>query len=68
MRFSVYLYGNFNGSLQVATVKEGSDTALTVWERNGTRTDDWEEISLQLTGLQHGYEKKTQKTKSSLKS
>lgn len=58
MRFSLYLYGNFNGSLQVARVEEGTDTVLTVWERNVTGTDDWEELSLQLTGLQHGYRKK----------
>lgn len=56
MRFSVYLYGNFNGTLQVATVEEGADTALTVWEKNGTGIDDWEEVSLQLSGLQHRYE------------
>lgn len=61
MRFSVYLYGNFNGSLRVATVEEGADTVLMVWERNGTGTDDWEEVSLQLTGLQQGYEKKITK-------
>lgn len=41
----------------MATVEEGADAALTVWERNGTWTDDWEEVSQQLTGLQHGYEK-----------
>lgn len=42
----------------MASVEEGADTVLTVWERNGTGTDDWEEVSLQLTGLQNGYEKK----------
>lgn len=42
----------------MATIEEGADTVLTVWERNGTGTDDWEEVSLQLTGLQQGYEKK----------
>lgn len=57
MRFSLYLYGNFNGSLRVATEEEGADVVLTVWERNGTWTDDWEEVSLQLRGLQHGYDK-----------
>lgn len=41
----------------MATEEEGADAALTVWERNGTWTDDWEEVSQQLTGLQHGYEK-----------
>lgn len=41
----------------MATEEEGADAALTVWERNGSWTDDWEAVSLQLTGLQHGYEK-----------
>lgn len=38
----------------MATVEEGSDTVLAVWERNATGTDDWEELTLPLTGLQSG--------------
>lgn len=57
MHFSLYLYGNFNGSLLVATEEEGANAAVQVWERNGPWTDDWEDIALQLTGLRHGYDK-----------
>lgn len=58
MRFSLYLYGDFNGSLLVAIEENGTNSAPLVWERNGQWTDDWEEVALQLTGLQHGYIRK----------
>lgn len=54
MRFSLYLYGNFNGSLLVAIEEDGTTTAPLVWERNGQWTDDWVDVALQLTGLEHG--------------
>ncbi len=57
MRFSLYLYGDFNGSLLVAIEENGTTTAPLVWERNGQWTDDWEDVALQLTGLHHGYVK-----------
>lgn len=41
----------------MAAVEEGTDTVLMVWERNSAGTDNWEEVSLQFTGLQHGYGK-----------
>lgn len=41
----------------MVTEEEGANTAVQVWERNGPWTDDWEDIALQLTGLQHGYNK-----------
>ncbi|XP_032356168.1 tyrosine-protein kinase receptor isoform X2 [Etheostoma spectabile] len=55
MRFSLYLYGNFNGSLLVAIKESGSATTPLVWERNDQWTDDWEDVALQLTGLNHGF-------------
>lgn len=54
MRFSLYLYGDFNGSLLVAIEENGTSTAPLVWERNDQWTDDWEDVALQLTGLHHG--------------
>lgn len=54
MRFSLYLYGNFNGSLLVAIEEEGQTGAPLVWERKGPWTDDWEDVALQLAGLHHG--------------
>ncbi|XP_070698288.1 tyrosine-protein kinase receptor isoform X1 [Pempheris klunzingeri] len=55
LRFSLYLYGDFNGSLLVAIEENGTTTAPLVWERNGQWTDDWEDVALQLTGLHHGF-------------
>uniref|UniRef100_A0A8C4HWV6 Tyrosine-protein kinase receptor n=1 Tax=Dicentrarchus labrax TaxID=13489 RepID=A0A8C4HWV6_DICLA len=55
MRFSLYLYGDFNGSLLVAIEENGTTNAPLVWERNGQWTDDWEDVALQLTGLHHGF-------------
>lgn len=57
MRFSLYLFGDFNGSLLVAIVENETATAPLVWERNGPWTDDWEDVALQLTGLHHEYVK-----------
>lgn len=54
VRFSLYLYGSFNGSLLVAIEEEGHTAAPLVWERKGSWTDDWEDVALQLTGLHHG--------------
>lgn len=60
MRFSLYLYGNFNGSLLVSLEEEGHSDAPMVWERKGPWTDSWEDVALQLTGIRHGlvYRKK----------
>ncbi|KAM9842943.1 tyrosine-protein kinase receptor [Aulostomus maculatus] len=55
MRFSLYLFGNFNGSLLVAIEENGTATAPLVWERNHQSRDDWEDVVLQLTGLHHGF-------------
>ncbi|XP_028420954.1 tyrosine-protein kinase receptor isoform X1 [Perca flavescens] len=55
MRFSLYLYGDFNGSLLVAIEENGSATTPLVWERNDQWADDWEDVALQLTGLNHGF-------------
>ncbi|XP_074548823.1 tyrosine-protein kinase receptor [Halichoeres trimaculatus] len=54
MSFSLYLYGNFNGSLLVA-IEENGTSAVLIWERNGQWTDDWEDVALQLTGLHNGF-------------
>ncbi|XP_069008390.1 tyrosine-protein kinase receptor [Embiotoca jacksoni] len=55
MRFSLYLFGNFNGSLLVAIEENGTSSTPLVWERNGHWMDDWEAVALQLTGLDHEF-------------
>lgn len=62
MRFSLYLHGDFNGSLLVAIEENGTSTAPLVWERNSQGMDDWEDVALQLTGLQHGCVRRLQNT------
>nr|XP_046268451.1 leukocyte tyrosine kinase receptor isoform X2 [Scatophagus argus] len=51
MRFSLYLYGNFNGSLMVAIEENGTTTTPLVWEKNSEWTGNWEDVTLQLNGL-----------------
>ncbi|XP_028293415.1 tyrosine-protein kinase receptor isoform X2 [Gouania willdenowi] len=55
MRFSLYVYGDFNGSLLVAIEENETNSPPLVWERSGPWTDDWEAVALQLTGLQHEF-------------
>uniref|UniRef100_A0A8C6VV77 Tyrosine-protein kinase receptor n=1 Tax=Nothobranchius furzeri TaxID=105023 RepID=A0A8C6VV77_NOTFU len=55
MRFSLYLHGFFNGSLQVAIDENGTKAAPLVWERQGQWMDDWEEVVLDLSSLHHGF-------------
>ncbi|KAM4540780.1 tyrosine-protein kinase receptor [Fundulus diaphanus] len=55
MRFSLYVYGTFNGSLQVAIEENGTTDAPLVWERQGQSTDDWRAVALVLTGLHHRF-------------
>ncbi|KAG7511076.1 ALK tyrosine kinase receptor-like [Solea senegalensis] len=55
LRFSLYIHGDFNGSLLVAIEDNGTNTVPLVWERNGQQVDDWEDVALQLTGVHHAF-------------
>uniref|UniRef100_A0AAQ6IGE1 receptor protein-tyrosine kinase n=1 Tax=Anabas testudineus TaxID=64144 RepID=A0AAQ6IGE1_ANATE len=55
MHFSLYLSGDFNGSLVVTVVENGTSNAIVVWERHDQWTDNWEDVVLQLTKLHHGF-------------
>uniref|UniRef100_A0A3B3XQJ9 receptor protein-tyrosine kinase n=1 Tax=Poecilia mexicana TaxID=48701 RepID=A0A3B3XQJ9_9TELE len=55
MRFSLYLYGLFNGSLQVAIEEKGTGYSPLIWETQGQSTDDWKAIALEVTDLSHGF-------------
>lgn len=54
MSFSLYIYGSFNGFLQVVIEENGTNAALLVWERQGQQMDDWEAVALELRGFNHG--------------
>uniref|UniRef100_A0A7N9AMS6 Tyrosine-protein kinase receptor n=1 Tax=Mastacembelus armatus TaxID=205130 RepID=A0A7N9AMS6_9TELE len=51
MRFSLYLYGHFNGSLLVTIVENETITSQLVWERDYQWKDDWEDIALKINGF-----------------
>ncbi|XP_078145677.1 tyrosine-protein kinase receptor [Centroberyx gerrardi] len=55
LRFSLYLFGEFNGTVLVAIEENGTAASPLVWERNGQWTDNWQDVALQLTGLHHGF-------------
>ncbi|XP_054909292.1 tyrosine-protein kinase receptor isoform X4 [Poeciliopsis prolifica] len=55
MRFSFYLYGSFNGSLQVAIEENGTGYTPLIWETQGQSMDDWEAFALEVTDLNHGF-------------
>ncbi|XP_076021679.1 tyrosine-protein kinase receptor [Genypterus blacodes] len=55
LRFSLYLFGVFNGTVLVAVEETGAATSLLVWERSGQWTDSWQDVSLQLPSLHHGF-------------
>uniref|UniRef100_A0AAV2JEN9 Tyrosine-protein kinase receptor n=1 Tax=Knipowitschia caucasica TaxID=637954 RepID=A0AAV2JEN9_KNICA len=56
MYFSLYLYGDFNGTLVVAIEEIETANSPLVWERNGPWTDDWDHVVLQLTGIEHRFQ------------
>ncbi|KAJ0062662.1 hypothetical protein NL108_004273, partial [Boleophthalmus pectinirostris] len=55
MYFSLYLFGDFNGTLVVAVEESDTENSPLVWERNGPWTDDWDHVALQLTGIEHRF-------------
>ncbi|KAK2891815.1 tyrosine-protein kinase receptor [Channa argus] len=55
MRFSLYLSGNFNGSLLVTVVENETSSEVLVWKTPDQWRDDWEDVALQLPELHHGF-------------
>ncbi|XP_034015617.1 leukocyte tyrosine kinase receptor isoform X2 [Thalassophryne amazonica] len=55
LRFSLYLFGKYNGTVMVTVEENGTESSLLVWERNGQWTDNWQDVALQLTGLHRGF-------------
>lgn len=53
MHFSLYLSGDFNGSLLVTVVENGTSTTILVWEKHDQWTNNWEDVVLQLSELHH---------------
>ena len=53
LRFSVYMSGQFNGTLAVSVETNGSSGPPLLWERYDQWAEDWQDVSLDLTGLRH---------------
>ncbi|XP_066540212.1 tyrosine-protein kinase receptor [Hoplias malabaricus] len=60
LHFSLYLYGNFNGTVLLSVVENGTSANPLVWERAGQWKDSWQEVTLQITDLLKGFRLKVQ--------
>ncbi|KAI5102224.1 leukocyte tyrosine kinase receptor isoform X1, partial [Silurus meridionalis] len=54
LHFSLYLYGDFNGTVRLSVVENGSSVTPLVWERAGHWKDNWQDVTLQITDLLNG--------------
>ncbi|CAL8300415.1 unnamed protein product [Boreogadus saida] len=55
LRFSVYMFGEFNGTLAVSVETNGSSGPPLLWERHNQWAEEWQDVSLDLTGLRHQF-------------
>lgn len=53
LHFSLYVHGDFNGSVLLSIEENGTSSAPLVWERKGQQGDNWDGVVLQLDGLLH---------------
>ncbi|XP_030637308.1 tyrosine-protein kinase receptor, partial [Chanos chanos] len=51
LRFSLYLYGDFNGTVLLSVEEDGTAASRLVWERAGQWKDSWQDVSLQITDI-----------------
>uniref|UniRef100_A0A672NPS4 ALK tyrosine kinase receptor-like n=1 Tax=Sinocyclocheilus grahami TaxID=75366 RepID=A0A672NPS4_SINGR len=54
LQFSLYLCGDFNGTVLLSVVENGMSASPLIWERSGHWKDAWQEISLPITGILKG--------------
>ncbi|XP_010877406.2 leukocyte tyrosine kinase receptor isoform X2 [Esox lucius] len=55
LHFSLYLYGEFNGTVLLSLEENGSTKSPLVWERSGPWKDNWQDVTLQLPALLNGF-------------
>ncbi|XP_052009872.1 tyrosine-protein kinase receptor-like [Xyrauchen texanus] len=60
VQFSLYLYGDFNGTVLLSVVENGSAAPQLVWERSGHWKDNWQDVTLQITETLNGFHVKVQ--------
>ncbi|RXN20697.1 leukocyte tyrosine kinase receptor-like protein [Labeo rohita] len=60
LQFSMYLYGDFNGTVLLSVVEKGMSASPLIWERSGHWKDAWQEITLPITEILKGFHLKVQ--------
>ncbi|XP_041929184.1 leukocyte tyrosine kinase receptor isoform X1 [Alosa sapidissima] len=55
LRFSVYLYGDFNGTVMISLESNGTTMSLLVFERSGLWKDNWQEVTLPISRILNGF-------------
>ncbi|XP_024284358.2 ALK tyrosine kinase receptor isoform X2 [Oncorhynchus tshawytscha] len=55
LHFSLYLYGEFNGTVLLSLEDNSTVASPLVWERSGQWKDNWQDITLQLPALRNGF-------------
>ncbi|KTG04971.1 hypothetical protein cypCar_00001211, partial [Cyprinus carpio] len=54
LQFSLYLYGDFNGTVLLSVLENGMSASPLIWERSGHWKDAWQEITLPITEILKG--------------
>ncbi|XP_058606428.1 tyrosine-protein kinase receptor isoform X2 [Onychostoma macrolepis] len=60
LQFSLYLCGDFNGTVLLSVVENGMSASPLIWERSGHWKDAWQEIALPITDILKGFHLKVQ--------
>ncbi|KAI7804610.1 tyrosine-protein kinase receptor [Triplophysa rosa] len=60
LRFSLYLYGDFNGSIVLSMVENGTSSPPLVWKKSWKWKDSWQDVNLQITKILNGFYIKVQ--------
>ncbi|XP_056333158.1 tyrosine-protein kinase receptor [Danio aesculapii] len=60
LQFSLYRYGDFNGTVLLSVVENGASAPALIWERSGHWKDAWQEITLPITEILNSFHLKVQ--------
>ncbi|XP_059375104.1 tyrosine-protein kinase receptor isoform X1 [Carassius carassius] len=60
LQFSLYLYGDFNGTVLLSVLENGVSASPLIWEISGHWKDAWQEITLPVTEILKGFHLKVQ--------
>ncbi|XP_067223959.1 tyrosine-protein kinase receptor [Chanodichthys erythropterus] len=55
LQFSLYLFGEFNGTVLLTVVENGISAPPLMWERSGHWKDAWQEITLPITKILNSF-------------